>query len=236
MAAFAIASQCTVKTLKEVLGRKQVGQTYYRDRAFFWWNAFALSDMAKHWDWFVKRRNAGENMGDLLRILKKKVGKKRWATFSRRLGKDNVRPDQYDAFSAKSTIWTKGGCWHRSSPFTDLLILHKPLPERQLRLPFMRKLGHDNIRLIEKELMHMIDPDEELAPEARTRAIEYVRRRVPELVGPLQGRREWLLSPRHLPWFFGCKVPYKNALWRKKACQRPGNAKTKGGDIRQWVW
>jgi hypothetical protein len=230
MAAFAVAPYVTNATLYELLGRR-AGQTFRRERAFFWWNAFALSGLAKHWPWFVKRRNGGEPMNKLLFALRRRISRKRWLLLSRRLGKEELNPSIYTKRTGQGNIWTKGGTWARSSTFTTLLIHKQHLPPRPKWLRWQEKLGDEGVRQIERELMNVIDPDVMLAPEARTYACDYVRARVPLLVGGYRLGR--LMSAKHLPWFFQAKVPYDGTTWRHR--RRPANQLLKG-DVRRWEW
>jgi hypothetical protein len=227
MAGFALAPVVTGKTLSEVFGRP-CGQSFWRDRAFYWWNAMNLSGLAEYWDEFAKRRNRGERFDYLLKWLKAKAGEERWSTLSRRMGKQRLEPRQYHDVRATRTYWTRGGTWHKSSPFTTLLIEHKHLPERDLWKPWMQKLGHANVRLLELELMHEIDPEIELAGEARLHACDHVLQRVPELL-----RRKRPLSPKWLPWFFQTNIPYKGKRYRTRMT-RPGNVRRAGGGILTW--
>jgi len=233
MAAFAVAPYVTNETLYTLLDRK-AGQTFRRERAFFWWNAFALSGLAKEWKWFVKQRNSGVPMNKLLFKLRRKLSRKRWLLLSRRLGKEELNPSIYSKRKGDGNIWTKGGTWARSSNFTRLLVEKKHLPKRPKWAPWHYKLGDEGVEQIERELMNVVDPDTMLAPEARIFACDYVRARVPQLVDGFKGGRTTMLSPYHLPWFFQAKVPYKGTIYRHR--RRPSNEPTPGGDVKRWEW
>lgn len=82
-------------------------------------------------------------------------------------------------------------------------MLKKSLPERPLLQRYQRRLGHYYVRLLERELMHEIDPDKLTPPQAKQRAVGYVRRRIPGMLGA--NRNE--MSAAVAAWFFQTTVP-----------------------------
>lgn len=105
-----------------------------------------------------------------------------------------------------SILWTKGGCWRKESPFTQLLVLHQSLPLRPLRFPWQQKLGHTGIALIEKELMHAINPDAVLRGDCIQQAIDYVRWRIPNYLGYKSKKKEMAAAV----WFFQTALPFRD--------------------------
>lgn len=100
-------------------------------------------------------------------------------------------------------LWSKQGSWDAKSPFTKLLVLKQHLPERPLLQRYQRRLGHDRVRFLERELMYLVNPDKLTPPEAKQRAVEYVRRRIPQMLG-LNGTE---MSPAVAAWFFQTEIP-----------------------------
>lgn len=104
-----------------------------------------------------------------------------------------------------SIYWTKGGSWRVESPFTTLLVRKLHLPTRPYVFRWHFRLGKEGVRLIERELMTLIDPDKLLAHEARQLALDYTANRMQELC-------LWKVKPgpKKLAWFFQWPIPDKN--------------------------
>lgn len=237
MACFALAPYVKHRILAKLLTNpgeelKEIGQTYWRDRAFFWWNAFSLAGLGDYWEGFVAERNAGREMRASLYDLRDMLTWDEWDLFSRRLGKERLQPFQYANHASTVTFWTKGGTWHRSSSMTTLLVLKEHLPTRELTFPWQVKLGHGGVQQIERELMAITDPDVCLAPDCRITACEHVRDRVTDLLN-----RQRRLSPENLPWFFQCQIVYDGRRFRwPHRKHRPGKLRLAGGEDRVWSW
>lgn len=132
--------------------------------------------------------------------LRSEVSGAEWKLFMRRAGQN---PHNNGGRKPKGQwVWTKGGNWYSLNNTTKLLVLKQHLPPRPKYLPWHYRLGDSGVRKLEKELMHLIDPDVLLAHEAKRRAVEYVRKRMPELFG-----RSYLASERSVGWFFQEPLP-----------------------------
>lgn len=62
---------------------------------------------------------------------------------------------------------------------------------------WQRQLGNKGVKLIEKELFRLYDADEMPAHEMKQRAVEYVRRRISEVLG-----RKLVMGYHASAWFF----------------------------------
>jgi hypothetical protein len=133
------------------------------------------------------------SMWDLHRWLRKHVSTDEYGTFLLRLGTSGEGAGSVPIVS----VWTDGGMWPRRS-YTRLLVFNKHLPRRKLHIRWQKKLGHEGIRQIERELMATIDPDNFVMNDCLRRAADYLRFRVHELTGEK-------MNSRWIPWFFGSK-------------------------------
>ncbi len=59
------------------------------------------------------------------------------------------------------------------------------------------------MRLLERECFHMTDPDKVSVPDAKQRAVEHVRRRIPQLLD----YKTDLMSKAVAAWFFQTEIP-----------------------------
>ena len=62
---------------------------------------------------------------------------------------------------------------------------------------WQRKLGDSGVQLIERELTYLYDPDIQAPYEIKTQAIQYVRRRISEMLG-----RKKPIGLHAAAWFF----------------------------------
>lgn len=232
MAAFYIAPHVTNHTLRQLLG-PDLSQTYRRDRAVFWWNAFALAGLEKEWEWFVAARNSGtERLSTILVRLRARVKEEDYKLLFRRLGYSSPPPlsSQFKNYPrTKGTVWTKGGTWHRVSNMTRLLVDKQPLGPRPITRPFQARLGQSGIEQVERELMSLIDPNEMLIGDARTQAMEYVRDRIPQLLGQRYRMDVWWL-----PWFFMQHIIYQGNRYRLGRTRKADSRLLRGGEKRRW--
>jgi len=170
----------------------------YRDFAWRWWNVLNLSGLGEHWDVFRKIAET-RHVCAAATALRKAVSPEAYRTFLRRSGSN---PHNLKGRKRGNLLWTKGGCWRRESPFTTLLVRKLHLPERPLAFRWHKRLGHEGVRLIERELMTLIDPDKMFTSEARLLAIDYVANRMQELCN-------WKVrpGPKKIAWFFQWPIP-----------------------------
>lgn len=206
MAVFALAHRVYKSTLNELFERN-LGQTPWRHRAWFWWTCFRTAGIPEWWDPFASRMNDGAYVGEALRPVREGVTRAEWALLSRRYGftifNDNGEVIRISKFGVgwkdgpPQSVWTKGGNWGRRSSFTRIIILGEHIERDYSYNTMTRKLGPEGARALERELAGLIDPDALLVPDAWQRAVEYVRRRIPQMVG-------WKVtaSYRTAAWFF----------------------------------
>lgn len=173
----------------------------FRDFAWRWWNVLHLSGLEEHWDAF-KDLAQTEGLRAAAAALRKAISPERYQTFLRRSGSN---PHNHHRRHRGSLLWTKGGCWRRESPFTTLLVRKLHLPERPVAFNWHLRLGREGVRLIERELMRLIDPDKMLVHEAKQLALSYTATRMQELCG-------WKVrpGPKKLAWFFQWPIPNKH--------------------------
>ena len=201
LALFTIARASTRGVIAQILGYDSA--VLFRDHAKRWWMVLNRSGLSRYWEGF-KERGQYEGLTAACTWLQSQVTPEQWDLFERRAGVSigfnlwnrSEKPKGH-------VIWTKQGCWDRKSPFTKILVLGEHLPERLLRQRYQRRLGHDYVRLLERELFYEIDPDKMTPPQAKQRAVQYVRRRIPEMLGA--NRTE--MSPAVAAWFFQIEVP-----------------------------
>ena len=164
----------------------------FRDWSWRWWNVLYHSGLASHWDTFVKDVALG-GLRKAAHRLRGSLSPAQYLLFLRRAG---TNPHNHRRPSRVVT-WTKGGTWDARSNFTQILILRRHLPGRPMVKFWQRKLGDAGVRLIENELMHLYDPDVQAPYEIKLQAVQYVRRRIAEM---LNRRRPMSLEAS--AWFF----------------------------------
>lgn len=193
-----VARRFYKRTLAEALG-EPMPHAPWRDRSWFWWNVLATCGLEDRWESFKDDVRA-LGLRQAYRALRATLSCSQRAVLARRCGlKDahlNPRP-------TRNVIWTKGGSWRIESNFTKLIVLKQPLGRRIFRRPWHHKLNQDGVERLEREIMAVVNPDTELAPDARAHAVDYFRRRLPEMLG-------WKIpraSTESAAWFFMTDLP-----------------------------
>lgn len=222
LAVFYLAPKATKESLNKIFNHEFNSTPYYH-RSWYWWNCFRLSGLDDEWERFVKDRNQGKEVHQCLKELKSRTDGPSWNLLLRRLGygpQDTFDPSAYSSSkkdgSSPTTVWTKGGTWPLSSNWTRIIVLKKHLPRRTLTQPYQFKLGHAGVRKLESELMHLIDPNQLLVPEAKKRAVQYVRKRMPEMLG-YKRKASYIACA----WFFDCPVQGPDGFWYRVSNSRP---------------
>lgn len=183
------------KLLEEAVG-EHLPQAPFRDWSWRWWTVLSLSGLGERWDSFVTSVRTG-GLRAAATEIRRTTSPQQYSQFLRRAG---TNPHNDHRPRKAQVLWTKGGCWDIRSKLTRLIVLGQPVTRRRFHLRWQKKLGTEGCRRIEEELKHLIDPDKMLAHEARQRAIAYVRRRIPEVLGT---KRYKNAGARSISWFFG---------------------------------
>ena len=176
----------------------------FRDWSWRWWNVLVASGLEEYWDQFAKHAQHG-GVREAALFLRTCISETSYHLFLRRAG---TNPHNDHRPKRNSVIWTKGGCWRVESPFTQILVLHRHLPHRPLNNLWQRALGHERIRLIERELMNSVKPDAIPRGDAIQQAISYVRWRIPNMMHHKHKRA----APHAAAWFFQTAVPDPRGL------------------------
>lgn len=185
------------RVLEEATGQK-LPRLPFRDWSWRWWNALNLAGLGSLWPGFVAQIKIG-GLDQGARYVELRSSAKRYQTFLCIAG---TNPRNHHK-PVRDILWTKGGCWRIESSLTKLLVLKQHLPERTLVTQYQKTLGHHKVRLLERELMNLIDPDTMMSSEAKHRALDYVRRRIPEMLGWKRKRVGYEMAA----WFFQQKIP-----------------------------
>lgn len=194
------------RILEEAVGGS-LPRTPFRDWSWRWWNVLVTTNLEEHWDEFA--RLAQKNgIRSAAKYLRSKLAPEAYLNFLRRAG---TNPNNDHRRKNNSIIWTKGGCWRIESPFTQLLVLHKHLPQRELRTKWHRKMGHDGIRRLERELMNLVNPDHEFRGDAVKRAIDYACWRIRDMHVGIPHKDA---SPKAAVWFFGTDIPSRKGTYK----------------------
>jgi hypothetical protein len=197
------------RLLEEATGSK-LPKAVFRDTSWRYWNCLALSGLGSYWNRFREIATT-HSISAACSYLKRRVSRKKYEVFSKRVGtisKTNKRKH------VGEEVWTKGGTWETRSALTQLLVLKRHLPPREFRTQTQKKLGHQGVRLLEKELMNLIDPDRELIQECKYRAKDYADRRIPEILGWAKIKRA---GPSMLAWFFQVRIVSYNEVYKPVA-------------------
>lgn len=177
----------------------------YRDISRRWWLVLESCRLEEYWEGF-KERGQEQNVlvawRWLRELARERHGPEMVHLLYQRLGPYPHGPPQN--YGERSPfLWYKAGSWAREKPLTRLLILGKPLKYRDpCYHRWVQQLGGARLRLLERELVHLIDPDVITPPEAAWRAKDYVERRLGEL---LAGRKK--VSAGMIAWVLGTAVP-----------------------------
>lgn len=201
LALSAVARYFGRTVLEEAVG-SDLPRAPFRDWSWRWWNVLYHSGLGEHWNVFARRAQS-QGIRAAATYLRTRVAPDAYLHFLRRAG-TNVHNGHRE--KQGDVLWTKGGCWRIESPFTILLVQKKHLPPRPLVRRWQKKLGHAAVTLIEKELMHFIDPDRVLVHEARQLALDYVSRRIPDILAWPKQRA----GPKVLAWFFQARIVTKD--------------------------
>jgi len=228
---FALAKRTTPEILKAVCG--DVGTTPRYHRAWFWWNAMSLSGMAKYFDKFAEMRNSQVSFRKCMAWLKKRATLKQWETFHRRLGCNEAPQLSYWTTrpAGKMVLWTRGGNWRRDGNLTRVLVLKEYIEGRVFERQYQLRLGPEGVRNVEVELHKIIDPNQDVAPSCKHRAVEYVRRRFSEMLHKKRPMQYWEAS-----WFFQTPVLDNDGRkydWRVYRWLHPPRDKRQ---IDIWTW
>lgn len=215
------------KAALEELFKRPLGQTPRRHRSWLWYNAMVASGMSHLWDDFCAQHNDGICMHHCLMWLQQEATPEEWALLSKRLGVElksgkgvllNPYWWKHYPHTPRSAYWTKGGIWDVRNNFTKIIVLGESLDAIRDHgySAISRALTRADTAQIERELHNTFDPDEMLAPDAINGAVEYVRRRIPDILGY---ERE-LSSYKTASWFFQTQVPHPDGgfvLWTREA-------------------
>ncbi len=201
LALFTIARASTRNVMARLLGYDSA--VLFRDHAKRWWIVLNRSRLSRYWDGF-KERGQYEGLTAACTWLRSQVTPEQWELFERRAGV-SIGFNLWNRTEKPKghVIWTRQGCWDRKSSFTKILVLGEHLPERPLLQLYQRRLGHDYVRLLERECFHMTDPDKVSVPDAKYCAVEHVRRRIPEMLG----YKRDIMSKAVAAWFFQTEIP-----------------------------
>lgn len=169
---------------------KEVVRTVYgqlprhlSDPAWFWGNAVHLAGLGWFWPKFRQLAN-DHSIYKAAVDLRTKCSKRKWRKLLRRAGKD-PRQSKVKKSRARTGawVWTLGGRWHRSwGGFTTILVKHEHVTGRAYTRRWQHKLGERGVRVLERELMSVVNPERMFPAQARWAAMDYVRRRLPELL------------------------------------------------------
>ena len=190
------------KVMEYVLGQS-LPRTPFRDSSWRWWTCLRLSGMEDKWDGF-KDLAERDGLRKAMQWLRANTDPATLSIFQKRAGQG-----LHNTGGRKPKgqfVWTKGGQWHKHMPMTKLLVLNQHLPPRHKHKPWQRRLGDDGVHRLESEVMALINPDIVFPHEAKWTAVQYVRRRIPELVGG-RGYRSGSASQAAAAWFFNQTLP-----------------------------
>lgn len=219
LAVFVLEPRVGRAALEELFNRP-LGQTPRRHRSWLWYNAMMASGMAHLWDDFCAQHNEGVCMHHCLMWLRERATPEEWTLLSRRMGIESLNPGdwKHHPHTKRYAYWTKGGVWDVRNNFTKIIVLGESLDNTR---PYWysaisRALTLNDLMQIERELHNTFDPDEMLAPDVINGAVDYVRQRIPDILGY---ERE-LSSYKTASWFFQAKVPHPDGgfvLWSREA-------------------
>ena len=220
LALFVIAPTVGKPALEELFERP-FGQTLVRHRAWMWYTAMLHSGLEREWEIMQAAHNFGMSMRGILVNIRDHVTREKWLLFSRRLGKTNLNPHCYSRTGTTQRIWTKGGSWSKQNNITKIVVLGEHLKGRDFNYhTFTRHLDPSKCTLMETELHQSIDYRNSLVPTATRNAIEYIRRRIPQLADLALPTVSYATAS----WFFQREIPHPKGgevNWSRKL--RPGH-------------
>ena len=235
MALFVLAPKVGTKALEELFQRP-LGRTFFKHRSWMWWTAMRHSGLERHWHEFAYFHNEGVSICQLLKTVRSVATPEEWLLLSRRLGvpvfkpQEALNPHWYSRKGAEYAYWTKGGTWDRRNNFTRVIVLGQGIRTRDHNHnTITRKLSFRNCEQIEKEVFNIVDPDALLYPDAIDKAVEYVRWRIPTMIG-----RKARSSYSMVSWFFQRDVPGPGGVFYYKGDTKPRRVTQHTKDLR-WL-
>ena len=174
--------------------------TPHRHRPWFIWNTLRLAGLDRHWYGYELNHETLRWKGWIRRIERDSTEEER-AIWQRLLYRSTFpdpksRPPRF--------YWTKGGGWPKRIGMSKILVMREHLDRPDCW--YKRLLGEDRLKMIERELWTVCDPDKGVMPTQYHRAVNYVRTRVADFAGrPMN----W----PQLPWFFQMDVTNEDNVW-----------------------
>lgn len=196
MALSAVGKYYGRKNLEVALGQK-LPKLPFRDCAWRYWNAMNMAGIGVYWGNFVFNLAVGGTVRESAQLLRSLVPRYNYTTFLRYLG-----TNPHNSHRRFRDVWTKGGNWDGQSNFTRLLVRKQHL-EPRVCVTHMQKKLKPRIRMLERELMRLIDPDTSLPHECRHQAVAYAKRRMAQLCGYQR------VGLDQVAWFFQARIPMK---------------------------
>lgn len=219
LALFVLAPKVGTKAL-EALFERPFGGTLGHHRSWMWYTAMRLSGLGGLWSKFASKHNNGVSLRDCLLWLRSEASESEWALLSKRLGipifnkgQNVLNPYWWKDTPAPTKYWTKGGTWDRRSPLTKIIVLGEHIERDEPINAWAERLTDADLRLLEREVHNFVDEDQLLYPDAVKEATEYVRQRIPQILGYKTPRASYNTAS----WFFQKPVPHHwggSADWR----------------------
>lgn len=199
MAVFVLAPKVGKRALEDLFQRR-FATTPFVHLSWLWATAFTYSGIDHLWDEFVYRRNGRESPKHALRWLMEQLTPEQEALLSRRLG----GIPEGSGRVATTAIWTRGGVWNRNNNMTRIILLGEHLDRDHSYNAVSRALSPAQAAALERELHNLINPDLYLYHDAQHRAVDYTRRRIPEILA----YERPTTSYKTVSWFFQMPVPH----------------------------
>jgi len=220
MAPFALAHKVGRKNVERMFSGINP-TTPFRHRAWYYWNSLLLSGLQKHWA--GHEMNHGKtNLQQWFRNIAVATDHDQQEVLLRRLFRPSLNYwPATDPMGRRSTYWTKGGNWPVSWGMSKILVLREHLERPQQ----WWSVDPERMRLFERELMSLVDPDKVLQPEAYFRTLNYAQQRYPQIRGVKRN-----FSRYQLPWLFQQEVQWEGKpTFIQRDPKSHYNSRRKGG-------
>jgi hypothetical protein len=224
-----------LKALKQVVDYK-LSTAPVSQHSFLYWNAFLIAGCPEVWDDFAMIKNAKDGtIRKAMKDVKKLITPEQWAKVCRVLGYEY--PPKFRAFSptlSTNTVWTRGGVWDKRSSFTKIILFGEHIPRSYAFNTWSWKMGEEGARRLELELYRDINPELYVRSECYKKATEYVRLRVPQILGYVNMRAGYPFAS----WFFQTLVLNEKgfAYHYGSPKHRPRIRTTKEGHKIRWTF
>jgi hypothetical protein len=199
--------------LRTLLGREGIERMFSgispwtpgRHYPWFWWQVLSTTGLEDQWPADEFNHDETMTMRKFQRRLVSRSTPEQQTLLLKRIYREKIVPS--GSHRPHMILWSKGGRWARSKGLSRILVLKEHI-ERDMDCWWGDRIGN-RMHLLEKEIMHIADPDKHIAPEAYFKACHYAKSRCRDMGGK---RMSW----KWLTWLFDMDIELEDGTWFRK--------------------